>query len=287
MRLNPDSPVPYALRARAYLALEQPAQALSDAQKANQLDSGWLEGYRLLAEIYRAGQNLPGSIDPLTIYIRYTPDDAQAMAWLGEAYAAQGDTVNALKVLDQAIALDPLSFDALVMRAFVSIDAQDAQAALLDLNQANIIHRNRFPVYLGLGRVALLNKNGTQAWQYLSSAVRLAQTDLEMAQAYYWEALALEESGKMVDALADWEALREMPTTVLPAAQRATALQHWQNLSASATPPTSTPSPSFTPSPSQTSPATATFTPSRTLTRTSTVTPGPTFTFTPTRTILP
>ena len=54
------------------------------------MDPNSPDGYRLLAEVYRAKNDLADSIAPLEIYTRFAVDDAEALAWLGQAYAAQG-----------------------------------------------------------------------------------------------------------------------------------------------------------------------------------------------------
>ena len=72
------------------------------------------------------------------------------------------------------------------------------------------------------------------------------------------------------------ERLLAPAANALPAAQYATALQHQQNLIASATPPTRTPVTTFTPSYSSTRTPTASPTSTRTPTANSTATPTPT-----------
>jgi tetratricopeptide (TPR) repeat protein len=262
-KLQPISAVPDQLRVQAYIALNLPDQALAAARHANQLDPNSADSYRLLAQVYRANNNLADSIPPLEVYTRFEVDDTEALAWLGQAYAAQGDTSSALRTLDKAIGIDNQSFEAHLRRAFVYIDTKDAKSAKDDLNKANAIQPNSFLVYLGFGQAALLNGDTSEAWRMLSSSLTLAQKDAERAQAYYWRALALEAGKQAAAALSDWNDCLRLPLSSLPAAQHDTAVQHQQNLIASATPPTRTPLVSTTASPS----------PSSTLTRTPTPTP--------------
>jgi tetratricopeptide (TPR) repeat protein len=275
-RLQPTSPAPDILRVQAYIALNQMDQALIAARRANQLDPNSPEGYRLLAEVDRAKDDLLGSIQPLEIYTRYAVDDAEALAWLGQAYAAQGDLPAAERTLDKAIAIDPQSFEAHLRRGFVNIDLKDAKSAKDELNKANSIRPNSFLVYLGLGQVALLNTDSSEAWRSFSSALTLAQKNTEKGQAYYWRAMALEAGKQNSAALSDWNDCLNLPSDALTASQHDTAVQHQQNLIASATPPTRTPATSSTPSTTSTRTLTASTTSTRTPTATATATPSPT-----------
>ncbi len=283
VRLNPNSPALDILQGRASLAMDQPQQALVFARQANQLDPGSLDGYLFLAEVYRANDDLVGSIAPLEIYTRYNLDNALAVAWLGQAYAAQGKDNEALHMADQAVALDSSSLEVLLIRAQIYIDMQDPAKARADLNAANQIKANVFQVYLGLGRVASLDGDSSEAWRSLSSAVRLAKTDAEYVQAYYWRALALEDMKQIPAAIADWAEVDQLGGVSLTYSQRQTASQHLQNLIASSTPPT------FTPTSSATAAATPTLsaTISPTATLTATITPSPTQTITPSATSTP
>ncbi len=277
VRSNPDSPAVAVLQARASLAMDQPEQALGFAQRATELDPGSLDGYLLLAEMYRANDDLRGSIAPLEIYTRYILDNAQSLAWLGQAYAAQGDHAAALRAVDRAVALNARSLDARLIRAFIYIDLEDADNAREDLNIANGIKANVFQVYLGLGRAARLDGDNSEAWRSFSSALRLANSDGEFAQTYYWRALTLEEMKQFSAAIADWTEVQDLNGASLTASQFLTASQHLQNLVASATPPTRTPTST------QTQPATRT--PTSTLTAKATA--SMTVTLTPTTTVTP
>jgi len=240
MRLLPTSPLPYSIRARAYLALNQPELAVSDARRANQMDPGTLSGYRLLAEALRANKNAPGSVDALEIYTRYAPDDAEALAWLGQAYAALGNSGSALPTLDMALAINPQSFEVRLIRAQYFIDLKEGGKAVDELRAAGALRPDAFPVSLGLGRAALIQNDPSEAWRNFTAALRLAQTDTEKAQAYYWRAIALENAKQIAQALADWGELLRLPGAAVPQDLRDSALLHVQALN------TPTPTPRLT-----------------------------------------
>ena len=292
-RLNPDSPAVAIMQARASLALDQPKQALDFARRASELDPGSLDGYLFLAEALRANGALVESIAPLKIYTQYTPGDALALAWLGQAYASQGDDAAAMREVDQAVALASNSLDIRLIRAFVYIDMDEPEKAREDLNKANTIQANVFQVYLGLGRVALLDGDQSAAWRSLTLALGLARSDTEYVQTYYWRALALEGMDQVSAALADWIEVDRLGGVSLTTSQRQTASQHLRNLAASATPPTATLTATqtqpatVTPTASSTATSTATATSTSTRTATRTATPTSTATKTATRTPTP
>lgn len=240
--LSPNSPMPYYYRALAYLALNQPDKAVPDARQASQIDPSSLPAYHLLAETQRANANLSASIPPLEIYTQYARDDIEALAWLGQAYAAGGDTTHGLRLLDQAVALDNQSFEAHLLRGFVYIEIADGSKAQEDFRQANALRPNTFVVSLGLGRAALVKKDGSEAWRSLSTALAQAKTDYEKAQAYFWRAQALELNKQVLPAIADWNELLRLPTNGSIESLRAAALSHLQALT-TATPTTTTATP--------------------------------------------
>ena len=260
--LSPNSPLPYYYRAQAYLALNQPDKAVVEARQANQIDPASLPTYRLWGETERANVNLNGSIQPLEIYTQSITDDADALAWLGQAYAVGGDISHGLGLLDQAVSLNKQSYEAYLQRGFVYIDMKNAAKAMEDLRQAYLLRPDASAVSLGLGRIAMLNRETSEAWRMLTTALGQAKTDLEKAQAYFWRAQAFESDKKFSQAIADWNELVRLPTSpglIMPL--RASALHRLQEL-ITATPPNGTPTTTVTatqtstPTPSLTPPAT-------------------------------
>lgn len=245
-QLDPDSPQPYFYRAQAYLALGQPDKAVSEARQASQMDPSSLPAYRLLAETERASGDLGGSIKPLETYTQYAKDDADALAWLGQAYAATGDTSGGQRLLDQAVTLNGQSLEARLARGYFYIDTANPGKAQDDLRQAYLLKQDSFMVSLGLGRVALLNKDGSEAWRSLSAALTQAKTDAEKGQVYFWRAQALELNKLYSQAIADWNELLRLNTGGIIATLRPTAQARYQVLLLTATPATGTPATTLT-----------------------------------------
>lgn len=274
--LLPDSPLPHYYRAKIYMVLNEPTLALSEARKANQMDPGMATSYRLLAEALRANDDLTSTIAPLEIYTASDDgsSDADALAWLGQAYASSGDLAKALLTLDAAVAANPQSYEAHARRAFVYIETAETRKAQDDLRLAYALRPETSLVSLGMGRVALLNNSLTEAYQMFTNSLRQAQNDGERAQAYAWRAQCLETGKQFLQAINDWNELLRLPVASVPASLRITAQQRLQAL-ITATPPTRT----FTPLPTRTPTATATST------RTPTITATPSPTITPSLTI--
>ena len=112
------------------------------------------------------------------------------------------------------------------------------------------------------------------------TVLSLAETNEQLALAYYWRALNFEERDEPDNAADSWQELLELPASAMPRQMRTEARERLSELR-TATPTSTasnTPTPSRTPTPTRT--PTITRTPTKTLSPTPTRTP--TFTRTPT-----
>jgi cytochrome c-type biogenesis protein CcmH/NrfG len=85
VRLASYSPFLYYYRSQAYLLMDEPEMALSDALRLQQLDMTFLPGYRLIGQAYQQVGDTTKARESLETYIRYIEDDAEAHYWLGLA----------------------------------------------------------------------------------------------------------------------------------------------------------------------------------------------------------
>jgi tetratricopeptide (TPR) repeat protein len=254
-KTRPDPiPLVFLYRAQAYLALNRPSEALTSAQKANQLDVTILFGYRVLGQALQANNRLVDSLQPLQTYTAFVTDDALALTMLGKAYAAAQDVKDAETAFTQALGLNGGLFEAYLGRGLIYLDAQDNQEALNDLGAAFRLNTKSFSACLGLGRAYLQNAKFTSAVDQFKIAEGLAAADEDFAAIYYWRASTYDAAGQRLLAAADWKKLLALPAAAVP---QEWAIQAQQHLSATAT-------------------ATATLTPTRVRTRTPTATVTPT-----------
>jgi tetratricopeptide (TPR) repeat protein len=277
-KISPDSTQLYLLRAQAYLIQGENELALQDAQKANQLDQTSLPSYRLLAEVALAAGKPELAVPALETYLRYTPRDAQAQAWLGGAYAVQEKPDQAKDAFTRAIEIDQNQFDAYLQRGMLSYQQKDYDGAIADLSQATRLQPKSLESNLALGKSFFAKEQYGDAYWRFAACETIAKDDAQKAEVFYWRAQTLEKTNDISDAVADWESLLKLPADLYPAEWAAMA---HQRLSVLAT-PTRTP---ITPTLTFTRQPTRTVTP--TSTRQPTDTPTPTLTRRPIATLTP
>ncbi len=207
----PDSPLVPLYRAQINLAQNEPDKALENAQKANQLDVTLLDAYRLMGAARQAQADDLGSLEPLSIYAAYVPDDAQVWAWLAKAQLAKGDRQAAVRALDQALTLDNRQPDAYLMRAQLGLENGNPEQALDDFKATLRYNSTSFEASLGVGKALLDLQYPGDAYVQFERTRALAKQALQTAEVLYWRAQSLERLGEVVAALRDYKALVDMP----------------------------------------------------------------------------
>jgi tetratricopeptide (TPR) repeat protein len=268
--LLPGSPLFYLYRAQVRLASGENAAALEDARKANELDITLLPAYLLLGRAAVLNEEYEQAVEALQTYMTYEKGDAAGWLALSQALYATEEYSETLKALEQAIELDKNLAEAYRYRGLVYLELDQGQKAVNDLYIALRADPRSFDLNLDFGRGLLAAGRLSDALGQINRAYDLAEGDEQLARAYYWRAMTLEEIGNIPSALNDWKKLLALPEEAVPADLAETARQH---LAATATPrptatvtptPTKTPTPSKTPTPTKPSPtpkATATASP--------------------------
>jgi cytochrome c-type biogenesis protein CcmH/NrfG len=237
---------------------------------------------------YMANETPFEAIDYLETYLRYQEDDASGWMALGHAQRlSENDYPAAIAAYDQAIKLDRNLTEVYIFRGKTYIEMGEGQLATNELMTAMRLYPNTFDINLHLGRALLVADRPKDASRQLNSAVKLANSDEELAALYYWRALSGEASNDPLAAIKDWQSLIELPDDVVSAEWIKTANEHLLALiPPTPTPtPTRTPTPTITPTPTRTPLPSATATPTRTASPTITPTRTVTSTSIPTRTI--
>ena len=260
-KIQPDSPLLLFYRAKAFLSLGKPDQALVQARKANNLDLTYLPGYLVLGEALQANTKINESVSPLETYLLYVTDDPRAYVLLGAAYVAAKEDEQAITSFNQALKLDDQNAGAYLQRGLAYLDQKDGKAAYADLTQAVQLNPKSFTARIGFGRAYLLLGYQTEAVNQINLAASLAANDDDLASLYFWRATALDAAGNHQAAWKDYNLLLALPPSVVPADWAAQARQSL------AVVPTRTGTVTVTP--------TRTRTPTRTPTKTP-VTPTPT-----------
>jgi tetratricopeptide (TPR) repeat protein len=277
-----DSPLFYLYRAQAELQLSQPDQAVADASQANQMDITFLPSYRLLGEALMAANRPAEASTPLSVYIQFTPNDAEAWVWLGESYGAQQDVEDALKAFDKALSLNKNLFDAYLQRGRIYLDRKDGDNANSDLSMAVRLNPKSFRANIDLGRAFMLQGIYGNAWKQFATAEAFITSDSEKAEFLYWRGQSLDKLNKPDEAILDYRALLALPNASVQPDWAAFATQRIAALLTNTPQPAT---PTLTPTPSVTSgKVTSTPRPSDTKWPTRTPKPGPS---TPTPSLTP
>jgi tetratricopeptide (TPR) repeat protein len=277
--LLPDSPLLFLYRGQAELMLGENEAALQNAQRAVELDRTSLPAFLLLGQTSALNSEFDAAEQALQTYLTYEPEQASAWLELGKVYYLSGKNFPAaIDALDKALELDDESGEAYLYRGLISLELGNGQDAVNDLITARKFDTRSFLINLALGRALLAAERFNEAYNQIDATENLAESDEELAQVYYWRALALEAKGSDADAVTQWRTLLDLPKTSYPTQWPATVQAHLEALYTAT--PTATFTATFTPTPTQT--PTRTPTPTRTNTPTRTFTPSPTVTISPT-----
>ncbi|MGE5222005.1 MAG: tetratricopeptide repeat protein, partial [Omnitrophica WOR_2 bacterium] len=215
--LLPESPTIFIYRSQAELALKEYQAAYDDAQKAIEMDRTSLPGFLALGQAaLEVGEN-GEAIQALKVYLDFNEQNAAAWLALGKAYyQTEGKALQAMQALDQALQLDKRLAEAYLYRGLLHLEDDEGQEAVNDFMSARRFDSRSFLVNLGLGRALFASNRLGEARGQLNSTLKLAETDAEQAQVYYWRAQVLEAYGIPQSAAADWEALLALPSEVVP-----------------------------------------------------------------------
>jgi tetratricopeptide (TPR) repeat protein len=272
-RLLPGSPLVYFYEARAHLALDDLDKAKIAALKANEADLTMLSAYLMLGEIYLAEGQYAEAIDVLQTYAAYDTRNATARAMIGEAYYRAGECETAIEALSAAISMDSRQRQSYLYRGLCYVEVgEEADAAVSDLKR---FPSDDFEPNLALMRAYMLQEHFGDAYLQGERVLSLAETDEELALAYYWRALNFEKRQEPENAAKSWQELLALPRRAMTSRMRSEAETHFYAIytrtpSPTATRPTSTPSPTKT---ATLRPGSASRTPTPTPTKTRTPTP--------------
>jgi tetratricopeptide (TPR) repeat protein len=272
--LLPLSHLAHYYRAASLLELKDYQEAEKSILTSLSLDINYIPSYLIAGRVSLETGKPDQALDLLT---RYEPYD-QEKGWkfyyaLGRAvFMTGGDLGEAEQLLNQAQESGGNTADFYQTRALIRNELGNVTGAINDARKARSIDKDDFAVNLLLGKLYFQTDQVTLAEIYLKNAGDLAVDDPDLAEVYYYRALAYEALGNLDGSISDWNSLLELPLEVVP--------DDWELIAAEKLLPTATMTPSLTPS------ATNTFTPTGTFTSTptKTITPRPSSTQTPSAT---
>lgn len=251
----------YAYQAQIEIAEEDYPAAYRQAQQALKLDRGLLPVYRIVGQAALLSENYQESLSALGIYTEYETEDALAWLWKGQALYQIKKYRQAVESIDTALEIEKDLPEAYYYRGLAYLALEEGQLAVNDFLVALRGNTMSFTHHLNLGRALLAAERFGDARGQLNTCENLAESDEELAQVYYYRALASEGLENRPWAIRDWQALLALPEESVPQAWQQQAVQQL------------TPTPTVTPSP--TSSETSTPRPTRTVTSTHTPTSTP------------
>ena len=258
-RLLNGSPWPYYYQAQAFLELDDTDSALVAIESANEADVTLLPVYLTLGQVYLANGDLDKAIAALELYAKYETRSPEAYTLLGGLYYQQGDCEQALQFLSRAVSLDIRAWEAYLYRGMCYVELEQADAAENDLQRVYSTYEDDFEFNVALMRTYMLQEHFGDAFLQGERVLSLAETDEELAQAYYWRAVNFEYREEEDNAIEAWQALLELPSAAVPRQMRREAQGRLNELQTPTPSPTteedeatSTPRPGRTPSPTPT-----------------------------------
>ena len=263
--LDENSSRAYYILAKIEMLSGSYKNALIAAQKANELDVTSLPVYLVLGQAYQMNGQFDEAVSALVIYNFNKPGDITAMLSLATGFNAAGDYNGAIDLLNDVIIKDKKHAEAFYQRGVAYLALEEFKKASDDFKFATGYDPNDFDAYIGLAQVYLKTDFPGDAYiQIKNFAAKLAQSDSQSAQVYYWQAVAL-DAMENDSAVTFWQNLLDLPKDVVP--------EEWwkqaeERIAASVT---GSPSPALTITPTRTQ--TLTKTPTKTPTNTPTKTP--------------
>ena len=263
--LDENSSGAYYILAKIELQSGSYKKALIAAQNANELDVTSLPVYLVLGQAYLMNGQFDEAVAALVIYNYNNPGDITAMLSLATGYNAAGNYNDAIDLLNDVILRNKKQAEAYYQRGVAYLALEEFKKASDDFKYANAYDPNDFDASIGLAQVFLkMDFPGDAYLQIKDHASKLAKSDSQSAQVYYWQAVAL-EALENDSAITFWQNLLDLPEDVVP--------EEWWNQAQErfAARVTASPTPALTITPTRT--LTLTKTPNKTPTKTPTKTP--------------
>jgi tetratricopeptide (TPR) repeat protein len=228
--LLPGSPRVHLYRSQISLADGDFDAAMLSAREAINADPALLPAYQVLGlAAYERGQ-MKLVIEALEVYVFHEALDADAWMSLSAAYYQEGLYHDAVAGYTAALKLDNRLRDAHLFRGLAYLELDEAKKAVNDLLSASRFDSRFFPASVSLGRALFSDGRIVDARSQLNASEKLAKTDAELAQVYYWRAQVLEAGSYNPGAVKDWQALLALPKRAVPEDWRKLAQAHLDKL---------------------------------------------------------
>ncbi len=169
---EPDNAAHYRARTVLHLSRDNYNLALSDVNKALQIDSLSAENWVNLADVYFAKQRYVDSREALLKALKLDEVNMSAMLKLAQLYAVNGDVQTALSYAEKGINTDPTNAEAHFVKSNLKLYAADTSSAVFHLHKATEIDADYYAAWMLLGHIHEQQKKA-MALQYYQSALAI------------------------------------------------------------------------------------------------------------------
>jgi tetratricopeptide (TPR) repeat protein len=173
-----------------------------DFTKVVERNDQYFEAFYLRGRCY---ENLGKQQEALADYnraINMKKDYHPALLYRGKYYASKGEDKKAMADFDAAIKSFPTFMEAYAERAALKEKNKDYKGSLEDYSMALQLNDQDKMLWHNRGRVHYIRKSYEECIQDQDVAIR---RDTTFGMAYFYRAMAWQESGKLRNALADYE----------------------------------------------------------------------------------
>lgn len=239
----PDNGHGHYYQALAFLELDQPEAALESAQRAFELDPLMVDNYFALgAALVENGFGEEG-YGYLELYVRHGENatDPMALYMFGRAYQAFGNHEAAIDYFQSAYALrrDIYEMSYYWAKSLLALGEYDRALERVRVPLQRI--PNWFEPYVVQAQAYYYLGELEEARAAIEESSVRAETDLQLAHSYYWQAVIYGEMGFKVVANNNWTALSELDPEVVPPEYLEAAQDYFESEAATLTPSEPTP----------------------------------------------
>ena len=184
----PRNPDLYNKRANMFLLVGEINPALSDVNKALQLDTLNTETWIVLSDIYFAKERFVDSRQVLLKVVGMAPNNTTAKIKLARLYLIYRDYKMVDKYIDDALSVDPLLQEAYFIRATAYVEQGDTASAVFSYQKAVEINPNFYDAWIGLGSISESKGNALAEKYYLNALdIDTNNTHALYVLAYYYQ----------------------------------------------------------------------------------------------------
>ena len=169
---DPTNALLYNDRANFFLVAGKYNQALSDVNKALQIDTLTSDIWVTLADVYFAKERFVDSREVLLRAFNMDPKNTAALLKLARLYLIYRDYNTASDYIKLALAVDPMLEDAYFMKAVSFAENGDTVKSVYNYQKSVEINPNFYDAWIELGALAMA-QNSSLAEQYYLNALDL------------------------------------------------------------------------------------------------------------------